>query len=314
MKVHLRSIALASALLLTTILPAAGSQEDGTISGRVLTGAQASGEVVRDSVVNTGNVRDSDLYGVRLRALTIDDTRIENAAASNLTIRGSTVVKASLYQVTIERSDVREAWLERGTMTGGSLTDSSVREVTLNDVRLCNVLFIDEGRVDTSGCGGTTPTPTTPPPTRPGGRPTPPTGGRGELVLMNGGDTAPGFTSDGYPYRGKLFPDARSGTVTQICTIANWGGTAVFGVKERPDASPPQFTETLTTERQNDWTCKNVSHRFRGDSLFIYKISGDGLVAYDSGTPADSWYSNDNGQTWQQDNYRRGYRVTILPD
>lgn len=281
-----------------------------TISGQAIADTDITGKTVHDSIINGGNVRESDLYGVRLRALTLDDSRIENAAVSNSTIRSSTVQRASLYQVTIEGSDIQGAWLERAKMTGGSLSDASVRETRLSDVRLCRVLFVATGLVDTSGCSQGETTPTTPatPTTTPTPPAMPPMSG---LTLSNGGDTAPGFTSDSNLYRGKLFPNARPGVVTEICIVGNWGGTSVLAVKARPDASAPQFTESITLARLNEWNCKDVDQRFVGDSLFIYKLSGDGVIAYDSGSPADSWYSNDGGATWQQDGLRRAIRVTL---
>lgn len=176
----------------------------------IVVGQDASDQVLRNRVIVSQTITDSDLqdlrvedstlYGVHVRGATIDRTRIDNAAITNATIRASTVQRASIWQATIEDSTLNGVYVESATLTGGSLTDATVRGARLNNVRLCNVLVLPEGRVDRTGCDGAgTPTAPTGGPTTPGGRTPVPPSGRTNVFTADG-NTLAIFEFNGDPF------------------------------------------------------------------------------------------------------------------
>ena len=166
----------------------------------------------------------------------------------------------------------------------------------------------------------TGPPPTTRFPPTPGGNaPTSPTvqrpvagapgHGREVVRLQNGGD---GTSFDSNNYRGKFFERSPTGTISQICAFGRDANTTVeVGLQPSPDSQALAIREVVQINTPKAWNCKSVAYQWAADSLFIYKLGGNGAVGYDSGKPTDSHYSSD-GTAWRSDSWRRGYRVDFL--
>lgn len=129
-------------------------------------------------------------------------------------------------------------------------------------------------------------------------------------ALENGGA---GPAGDGNLYRGKFFPTVTAGTISEVCAYATSGTAVTVAVKPLRDGSVPVFSETIPVLRANDWNCKAVQRGWNHASLFLYNIGGDAAVGLDTGQPYDSWYSNDGGASWSNDDWRRGYKVLFGP-
>lgn len=156
-----RSVVISLVTLAFALGPLLASSQDATLTDEALRDRVISGQSVVDSTLRDVTVRDSDLYGAHVRASTVERSRLENAAVTNATLRDSTILRSSLWQVTVERSVVSQAWIEAARVTGGSVRDSAAKGVTFEGAALCNVLIVNENRIENGGCGGTT-TPTTP--------------------------------------------------------------------------------------------------------------------------------------------------------
>ena len=113
-------------------------------------------------------------------------------------------------------------------------------------------------------------------------------------------------------WRGKHFTsNVPTGTIDQVCVyMSGAGGSVDIKIKPSADNAAPTYQTTISAPSgASGWKCQAVNWWWDAATLFMYRTGGTAMIGADQGLPYDSKWSSDNGQTWQGETYRRGYKL-----
>ena len=129
-----------------------------------------------------------------------------------------------------------------------------------------------------------------------------------ERNFQNGG-TAGGY--DATNYRGKYFAWTTRGLLEDVCVHVDQAGYAVLEFKPLPTGAAPLFNVVVEATGAGR-ACAEANEVWNHDTMFVYKASGNARIGSDAQVTHDSYASSDFGATWQPEQVRRGFEVTIV--